>query len=239
MKTTARKWLYRSTAQVVVATAVGLVLLAATATHRGLALDEPEIVGFAEFHDGDTLSIGDQRIRLEGIDAPELSQNCGYSGRGEIAAGKVSRKALIKIVAAAALRCEPHGRDGYGRILATCRAGTTNINATMVERGHAWAFRKYSDSYVREENAARAGELGIWALECIPAWLYRQTRWIDGASEAPNGCAVKGNISRSGRIYHMPWDTWYARVRIDPERGERWFCSGAEARAAGWRAARN
>lgn len=53
------------------------------------------------------------------------------------------------------------------------------------------------------------------------------------------GCDIKGNINAEGvRIYHVPGSEHYARTRIDTARGERWFCSEAEARAAGWRAAR-
>ena len=49
---------------------------------------------------------------------------------------------------------------------------------------------------------------------------------------------IKGNISGNGRIYHMPGQYDYARTRINTGKGERWFCSEAEARAAGWRAAK-
>ena len=54
-------------------------------------------------------------------------------------------------------------------------------------------------------------------------------------------CRIKGNISyNSGeRIYHMPGQEDYFRTRITWSDGERWFCTEAEARAAGWRKARN
>ena len=49
-------------------------------------------------------------------------------------------------------------------------------------------------------------------------------------------CLIKGNISsKDERIYHPPGCKYYAATVIDPQRGERWFCSEAEARAAGWR----
>ncbi len=57
--------------------------------------------------------------------------------------------------------------------------------------------------------------------------------------KAGKACLIKGNISRSGeRIYHVPGGRWYDATRIDPRKGERWFCSEAEARAAGWRRAK-
>jgi hypothetical protein len=53
------------------------------------------------------------------------------------------------------------------------------------------------------------------------------------------GCSIKGNISinTGERIYHVPGKEHYAETRISPQHGERWFCSEAEARAAGWRKA--
>lgn len=51
----------------------------------------------------------------------------------------------------------------------------------------------------------------------------------------PGDCLIKGNISSSGRIYHLPGSDSYDATRIDESRGERWFCTEAEARAAGWR----
>jgi len=53
-------------------------------------------------------------------------------------------------------------------------------------------------------------------------------------------CNIKGNVSiGSGeRIYHMPGQEYYDKTKISAQYGERWFCSEAEARAAGWRRAR-
>jgi hypothetical protein len=50
------------------------------------------------------------------------------------------------------------------------------------------------------------------------------------------GCAIKGNINRKGeRIYHLPGMRSYAKTKIDEGKGERWFCTAAEARAHDWR----
>lgn len=52
-------------------------------------------------------------------------------------------------------------------------------------------------------------------------------------------CRIKGNVSQDGgeRIYHLPGQEFYDVTNIDPAYGERWFCTEAEARAAGWRKA--
>ena len=61
-----------------------------------------------------------------------------------------------------------------------------------------------------------------------------------GAARGRGGdCRIKGNISRKGTgIYHVTGGALYAKTRIDTTKGERWFCSEAEARAAGWRRAK-
>ena len=54
------------------------------------------------------------------------------------------------------------------------------------------------------------------------------------------GCNIKGNISveTGERIYHVPGQKFYSETWISAEKGERWFCSEAEARQAGWRPSR-
>lgn len=55
----------------------------------------------------------------------------------------------------------------------------------------------------------------------------------------PNTCRIKGNINQSGeRIYHVPGQPYYDDTRVDVLKGERWFCTEAEARSAGWRKSR-
>jgi hypothetical protein len=75
------------------------------------------------------------------------------------------------------------------------------------------------------------------AVEGATPWEYRARRWDTAAQIMPGNCPIKGNINAKGeRIYHAPWSKHYAATRIDTSKGERWFCTEAEARAAGWRA---
>jgi len=56
---------------------------------------------------------------------------------------------------------------------------------------------------------------------------------------AAQNCNIKGNVNTQGeRIYHVPGQKYYNDTRISASHGERWFCSEAEARAAGWRKSR-
>ncbi len=191
--------------------------------------------GRAAVVDGDTLDLGTVRIRLEGIDAPELSQTCGRRWIGTWRCGDAAAKALRRLVDGQSIRCESRGRDKYKRVLGVCFAGSTDINAEMVRLGHAWAFVKYSRTYVPVEAEARVTRAGIWQGDAEPPWIFREKRWQTAETQAPEGCAIKGNVTGNGRIYHMPWSPWYAKVKVDPANGERWFCSENEARQAGWR----
>ena len=85
----------------------------------------------------------------------------------------------------------------------------------------------------RPKRAPR--RIGIWQGEAQPAWEYRAQRWTGAEPKAPQGCAIKGNVTANGKIYHMPWSPWYAQIKMDPDKGRRWFCTEAEALAAGWR----
>jgi len=209
---------------------VGLMFIAACDTVERL-----DLLGAVRIIDGDTIEIAGQRVRLEGIDAPETAQTCGHRGGTEWHCGKTAAMELAKLVSGQPVSCNRRGTDKYGRMLGVCFVGDLNINAEMVRRGHAWAFVKYSSSYVELEAEARAQRIGIWQGEANPAWEFRKKRWRGAEQTAPRGCAIKGNVTKHGQIYHMPWSPWYGKVRINEARGERWFCSEAEALTAGWR----
>lgn len=191
--------------------------------------------------DGDTLDVGVVRVRLFGIDTPELGQRCA-SGRGDgaWACGARAAERLTALVDGASVSCDPMGRDGYGRTLAVCRVHGEDIGETLVREGLAWAFRRYSENYALAEDEARRAQRGVWRAETTPPWTYREQRWTGAAGRAPRpGCPIKGNITAQGeKVYHTPWSPWYERTTVDERRGERWFCDEAEAATAGWRAAR-
>lgn len=193
--------------------------------------------GTARVVDGDTLRIGTQRVRLHGIDAPELAQRCGTERRhrcGEMAAAWLKARAEGK-----RLTCTRIDDDAYGRIVAVCRIRGEDLGAAIVEAGWAIAYRRYSLAYVSAEERAQAARRGIWATGFERPEEYRRDL-RDGISTPPSPqCRIKGNISASGeRIYHLPGFRSYADVRISSAKGERWFCSIEQARRAGWRPVR-
>jgi endonuclease YncB( thermonuclease family) len=217
----------------------GVAVSLALASHADALtwFGQSELAGTASVIDGDTIDIDGKRVRLEGIDAPETAQVCRRANGGEWSCGRAAADALAQLVGTRRVTCRDEGTDKYDRVLGVCSVEGVEINAELVRRGYAWAFVKYSERYVKQEAEAKAAAAGIWQGEAEPAWIYRQNRWKVAEGDAPQGCAIKGNITENGQIYHMPWSPWYGRVKVDPERGERWFCSEAEAQNAGWRSA--
>jgi endonuclease YncB( thermonuclease family) len=197
------------------------------------------VTGTARVIDGDTLRVGEVRVRLSGVDAPELSQRCGPDGR-KVACGAMAADWLRRRIEGRSIACERVDTDRYGRSVAVCRLGEEDIAAVLVEAGWATAYRRYSLAYIRLEDRARTARRGIWALGFEPPADYRRERRLADVPPAPDPrCAIKGNIGASGaRIYHMPGSRAYPEVRIDTRKGERWFCSEREAVAAGWRPVR-
>jgi endonuclease YncB( thermonuclease family) len=218
------------------------------------------IVGRASVIDGDTIEIHGTRIRLFGIDAPEGSQTCLEEGK-PTRCGQYSALALADKIGSSPVMCEPKDRDRYNRVVAVCRSSGEDLNAWMVSQGMAVAYRQYSVDYVPQEEQAAALKRGIWKGDFIFPWDWRHqnenrsvralppsfksapTAGSPNAAQPNNAtsdqCLIKGNISQSGeRIYHVPGGAFYDRTVINEAQGERWFCSEAEAQAAGWRRSR-
>ena len=210
-----------------------------------------DLSGRARVIDGDTLEVGGARVRLYGIDAPESAQRCRSGGR-TWSCGREATRALARRIGSRPVSCKEHDRDRYGRMVAVCWVGHEDVNAWMAARGWAFAYRKYSMSYVVEEAAAKMAKRGIWQGDVVAPWEWRRGERLAGgrsaaqpaasrpAAQKERGrCAIKGNISKSGtRIYHVPGGRFYGQTRINTSKGERWFCTEAEARAAGWRRSR-
>lgn len=242
----------------------------------GLALaaigqDNPVLVGtVTKVTDGDTINVrlssGPITVRFDSIDAPEMDQP----------GGEAARAALAGLLSGGEIALDVVTQDRYERLVAVVYLGEENVNAWMVQQGHAWAYRQYLDDkdYCTWEASARTSRRGLWALpgsEHHAPWEWRSVKrgqasgYTDYTREtvancivamgqtasasrsatavptmppaAPNSgaCLIKGNISDNGHIYHVPGSRSYDATKIDESKGERWFCTEEEARAAGWR----
>ena len=118
--------------------------------------------------DGDSLKIGKEKIRLSGIDAPEMKQICYDENDSPYACGHVAKKKLeyfIKGSPYSKIYCYYSERDKYKRILGECMLGETssvNINTEMVFSGHAVAYLRYSKKYLKAQEKAMQWKNGLW-----------------------------------------------------------------------------
>ena len=141
-----------------------------------------EIVGAPKVVDGDTIHIKSYKIRLEGIDAPEMKQKCKkpylqmifFTFQKDYYCGQISKKKLIQKIGKEPVKCILLGKDRYNRYLGKCLKGKINLNRWMVRNGYAIAYRKYSKLYILDENFAKEEKLGLWRGTFIKPEKWRK-----------------------------------------------------------------
>jgi endonuclease YncB( thermonuclease family) len=197
--------------------------------------------------DADTLEIHGERIRILDVDAPESRQSCTDQGGVKWRCGQKASLALSDWIGQRTVQCETTKRDKYKRWLARCSVGGVDLAEWMARQGWAVPYRDCKCEVVRTAaDHAKASLAGIWAGSFVMPWDWRaqaaadeQTKREQPSPQVSTTCQIKGNISSKGeRIYHVPGGRWYDATKITESKGERWFCSEAEARAAGWRPAK-
>ncbi|WP_375449500.1 thermonuclease family protein [uncultured Devosia sp.] len=139
------------------------------------------VSGRPRISDGDSFHLGADRIRLLGIDAPELDQTCTDADSRNWPCGRAARDKLVDLVAAQSLTCQPDGHDRFGRILAICSAGGRDLGLQMVAAGLAVS----ADDYGREEAAARVARRGLWAGTFDLPRAWRDAHGREAEANAP------------------------------------------------------
>lgn len=140
-----------------------------------IATKSTHVEGFVtpgDIVDGDTIKLGEKRIRLHGIDAPELDQQCQVNGQN-VACGQISRQTLIGLTVGVLVQCERLDIDRYGRDVSRCSSDGLDISSAMVRSGHAIAYREYSMDYVANEDSAKAQKFGMWKGTFQMPWEWR------------------------------------------------------------------
>ena len=151
---------------------IGLISFYAITTVAFSAESPPsKMLTITKITDGDSLRAGDIRIRIHGIDAPEMRQichkaeayNCGIAARDYLASALGDK---------AVLRCEHLDTDRYQRLVMRCYHRGIDIGAGMVRAGWALAYRRYAKDYISDEAEARAAQRGLWAgtFQTPEAW---------------------------------------------------------------------
>ena len=130
-------------------------------------------------------------------------------------------------------------------------ADGVDLGAALVDQGFAIAYRRFSTKYVPNEERAKAEKRGLWAgdFDWPRDWRDRKKKGDPEAlllvapqpcppppsNPAAEECLIKGNVNGTKRIYHMPGTRHYDKTEITASKGDRYFCTEAEAKACGWR----
>lgn len=185
---------------------------------------------------GDVLRVGSTTVRLNGIEAPLRDQNCIDANARPWACGEAARQALARLLRSERVACDISG-SADGPSAGRCRVDGRDVAAELVRGGHVFASTGLFAPYGGLEREARANKIGIWEGEAVRPSEYRERKWEEAKRAAPGGCPIKGNLRGGRRLYIVPWARGYEQAHVAPNRGERWFCSEAEARQAGFRPA--
>ena len=132
--------------------------------------------GTVRVTDGDTIQLGNTKIRLHGIDAPESKQSCYTANETLYACGTKSTAQLKRLIGNNKVSCEGTEKDRFGRLIAVCFAGEKNLNAEMVRSGWAIAYRYYSKDFVSQEASAKSNRLGIWQGRFVEPYQWRRSK---------------------------------------------------------------
>src|SRR4051794_37352970 len=217
-----------------------------------------DIVGIPKIREGDSVQIGNTRIRLGGIDAPAADQLCLNNTGERWTCGVAARDELIKHTDNKTWTCHTRQAvDRRGRTVARCEVDGEDIQKWLVQSGWALAAARFSHDYEADEKAASNAKAGMWQGAFIAPWDWRlrnKKTAILGSAKLPDNanaillasasgsvapspdCTIKGNVNRAGEcIYHQPTSRWYAKIKMQIAKGTRWFCSVDEAEAAGCR----
>lgn len=225
---------------------LGVATVSALAGFAGLNLQRmaglPSLPSSAKSLEGRAVAAGPDLIRLQGtlirladIEAPEKEQRCARPGNRRWKCGEAAQAALGRLVNGHTIRCEVRGPDATGASLAHCFAKETDIGAALVKGGHVFAATGLMSRYGALETEAKAAKIGVWSGEPERPSVWRARLWDEAKKRAPDGCPIKGHVAGGSRSYVMPWAAEYDRVRVNTQRGGRWFCSEEDALAAGWK----
>jgi len=123
--------------------------------------------------DGDTIILNGDKIRFSCIDTPELKQTC-LQGDQEVGCGITAKKLLAEKIGNATIECISEGKDTYKRTLAECFVNGESLSKFLVRSGYAFAYRKYSTKFIKDEEFAKENKLGMWAMTFQYPWDFRK-----------------------------------------------------------------
>lgn len=189
--------------------------------------------------DGDTIELeSGQKVRYIGINTPEtVHPTKPVECFGHEASAKNKELVEGKNIE---LGKDVSETDKYGRLLRYVYVDGIFVNDYLVREGFANSTSfppdiKYQGQFLKAEAEARQKNRGLWNACSNSANQSQVSNDPISTESGPNNCTIKGNISSGGKIYHMPGQYYYNKTQIDESKDEKWFCTEAEAQAAGWR----
>ncbi len=180
---------------------------------------------------GDQMRVDGETVHLFGVEAPIAIQQCA----GSKSCGVAAKAALQKLVGGKRVTCDISGREANNTSSATCQVNGADIAGQLVRGGHVFATTGLFATYASAEREARTNRAGLWRANALRPNEYRAKVWEEAKQSAPDGCPIKGTVAGENKTYLVPWAGSYEKAKVRSERGERWFCTEAEARAAGWK----
>ena len=123
--------------------------------------------------DGDTIILNGEKIRFLGIDTPELKQTC-LQGNEEVDCGMFAKMLLVKKIGNKIPNCIGEKKDFYKRTLAECFVNGESLSKFLVRSGYAFAYRKYSTKFIKDEDFAKVNKLGMWSMTFQYPWDFRK-----------------------------------------------------------------
>ncbi|WP_300557475.1 thermonuclease family protein [Limnohabitans sp. Rim8] len=159
-------------------------------THCGVSVGTQRISGVVtSVHDGDTITVGGESVRLASIDAPELGQAYGPQSREDLAAMVWDQTVTVAY----------EEKDRYGRVVGTVfKTDCSHVNLKMVQEGAAWYYEAFQceidlrqrQDYAAAHGQAQAARRGLWAANAMAPWRYRNGVDAKVPNSCPNGDAA-------------------------------------------------
>ena len=147
-----------------------------TVMDRAGAPPRQEVRGQAHVHDGDTITVSGVKIRLFGVDAPEYDQTCKMPDGSDWACGIWSRDQLRRLLKGRELRCVKRTYDKYGRMVARCFLGDSDLAKMLVRDGIVFAYASFSRDYIADEKQAAVAGRGLWQAQVMPPEEFRRQK---------------------------------------------------------------
>jgi len=201
-------------------TAILLLLAASLGINGFYFFSQQHGMTVVDVHDGDTFTLGSgDRVRLLGADAPELTR-CG---------AEEAKKRLSDLVLRKTVQITEEKRDTYGRRMGLVYVGTTLVNEAMLKEGLArpdYTKNSKNEQLKAAYRDATDNNRGIHSSMC---------KKVSPTPPSAN-CVIKGNIDKGtwDHLYHLPNCRHYSQIVLDEDMGEGFFCTEAEASAAGF-----